>query len=101
MSRRESVWGHAPAPAADPAIDSCKLKPKLLPRDVVLLWNQFFAHGATMTFHRYLTIDAMRIFYREAGPPGAPVLLLLHGFPASSFMFRDLMAELSGQFRIV
>lgn len=54
-----------------------------------------------MTFHRYLTIDGTRIFYREAGQPGAPVLLLLHGFPASSFMFRDLITALSGQFHIV
>ena len=54
-----------------------------------------------MTFYRHLTIDGMRIFYREAGDAGAPVLLLLHGFPASSFMFRDLIARLSGRFRIV
>jgi pimeloyl-ACP methyl ester carboxylesterase len=54
-----------------------------------------------MTYHRYLTIDSMRVFYREAGKAGAPVLLLLHGFPASSFMFRDLMARLSGRFHII
>jgi len=54
-----------------------------------------------MTFYRHLTIDGMRIFYREAGEAGAPILLLLHGFPASSFMFRDLIARLSGRFRIV
>jgi pimeloyl-ACP methyl ester carboxylesterase len=54
-----------------------------------------------MTYHRYLTIDSTRVFYREAGKPGAPVLLLLHGFPASSFMFRDLMARLSERFHII
>ena len=54
-----------------------------------------------MTFYRHLTIDGMRILHREAGDAGAPVLLLLHGFPASSFMFRDLIARLSGRFRIV
>ena len=54
-----------------------------------------------MAFYRHLTIDGMRIFYREAGDAGAPVLLVLHGFPASSFMFRDLIARLSGRFRIV
>jgi pimeloyl-ACP methyl ester carboxylesterase len=54
-----------------------------------------------MTFYRHLTIDGVRIFYREAGDAGAPVLLLLHGFPASSFMFRDLIARLSGRFRII
>jgi len=54
-----------------------------------------------MTFYRHLTIDGVRIFYREAGDTGAPGLLLLHGFPASSFMFRDLIARLSGRFRII
>jgi pimeloyl-ACP methyl ester carboxylesterase len=54
-----------------------------------------------MTFYRHLTIDGVRIFYREAGDAGAPVLLLLHGFPASSFMFRDLIARLSGRFRVI
>ena len=54
-----------------------------------------------MTLHRYLTIDSTRIFYREAGKPEAPVLLLLHGFPASSFMFRDLMARLSERFHVI
>jgi pimeloyl-ACP methyl ester carboxylesterase len=54
-----------------------------------------------MTLHRYVTIDNTRIFYRESGKRGAPVLLLLHGFPASSFMFRDLMPRLSGDFHIV
>src|SRR5580704_14218416 len=61
----------------------------------------FATSGATMTLHRYLTIDSTRIFYREAGRPEAPVLLLLHGFPASSFMFRDLMARLSERFHVI
>jgi pimeloyl-ACP methyl ester carboxylesterase len=54
-----------------------------------------------MTFYRHTTIDGMRIFYREAGSPSAPTLLLLHGFPASSFMFRDLITHLSARFHIV
>jgi len=40
-------------------------------------------------------------FYREAGSPDAPVILLLHGFPASSFMYRDLMARLSDKFHLI
>lgn len=36
-------------------------------------------------------VDGLRIFYREAGPKNAPVLLLLHGFPTSGHMFRDLI----------
>jgi pimeloyl-ACP methyl ester carboxylesterase len=54
-----------------------------------------------MTFHRYVTIDGTRVFYRQAGKPGAPVLLLLHGFPASSFMFRDLIPRLSERFQLI
>jgi len=52
---------------------------------------------------RYHTIkvDALDIFYREAGPTNAPVILLLHGFPASSFMFRELMPSLAGKYRLI
>lgn len=41
--------------------------------------------------HRYATVDDHRLFYREAGSQDAPTLVLLHGFPTSSFMFRDLI----------
>lgn len=54
-----------------------------------------------MTFYRYVTIDKTRLFYREAGDAGAPVLLLLHGFPASSFMFRDLIERLADRFHVI
>src|ERR1700680_2754216 len=45
--------------------------------------------------------DGVRIFYRAAGDPTAPVLLLLHGFPASSFMFRELIPRLADQYRVI
>lgn len=52
---------------------------------------------------RYETerIDGMEIFYREAGTPGQPQLVLLHGFPTSSHMFRDLIRELGDDFHII
>ena len=52
---------------------------------------------------RYRTehVDGLRIFFREAGSRDQPTILLLHGFPASSFMFRDVMAKLSGDFHLV
>jgi pimeloyl-ACP methyl ester carboxylesterase len=51
--------------------------------------------------HRYADVDGYRVFYREAGHAGAPKLLLLHGFPSSSHMFRDLIPKLADRFHIV
>jgi pimeloyl-ACP methyl ester carboxylesterase len=45
--------------------------------------------------------DGVRVFYREAGPVDAPVLLLLHGFPASSFQYRELMPLLADRYRVI
>jgi pimeloyl-ACP methyl ester carboxylesterase len=46
-------------------------------------------------------IEGLKIFYRETGKPGSPKLVLLHGFPASSHQYRNLMTALSDQFHIV
>jgi pimeloyl-ACP methyl ester carboxylesterase len=51
--------------------------------------------------HRYLTIDGHRLFFREAGDPHAPALVLLHGFPTSSYMFRGLVAALADRYHVV
>jgi pimeloyl-ACP methyl ester carboxylesterase len=51
--------------------------------------------------YRTMEIDGVKIFYREAGSASAPAVLLLHGFPASSFMFRDLINQLSGHFHVI
>jgi pimeloyl-ACP methyl ester carboxylesterase len=51
--------------------------------------------------HRYATVGRHQIFYREAGPRDAPVIVLLHGFPASSFMFRHLIPQLADRYRVV
>lgn len=51
--------------------------------------------------YRTITVDDVEIFYREAGNPERPTLLLLHGFPTSSHMFRDLMPELADQYHLV
>jgi pimeloyl-ACP methyl ester carboxylesterase len=45
--------------------------------------------------------DGVKVFYRAAGDPNAPVVLLLHGFPTSSFMFRELIPRLADQFRVI
>lgn len=54
-----------------------------------------------MTTYRNASIDGLNVFYREAGPAGAPVVVLLHGFPSSSHMFRDLIPQLAGKFRVI
>jgi pimeloyl-ACP methyl ester carboxylesterase len=51
--------------------------------------------------HGYTSIDDVRVFYREAGPADAPVLLLPHGYPASSFQFRNLMPALSDRWHLI
>ena len=53
------------------------------------------------TLYRTIEFDGLRVFYRDAGPRDAPVILLLHGFPASSFMYRDLIERLAGEYRMV
>jgi pimeloyl-ACP methyl ester carboxylesterase len=45
--------------------------------------------------------DGVRVFYRSAGDPSAPVVLLLHGFPSSSFMFRELIPRLADRYRVI
>lgn len=52
---------------------------------------------------RYRTqeVGQVEVFYREAGPADGPVVLLLHGFPTSSHMFRDLIPELSDRYRVI
>jgi pimeloyl-ACP methyl ester carboxylesterase len=51
--------------------------------------------------HRTVTVDGLRVFYREAGDPKAPTVLLLHGFPTSSHMFRDLIPELARRYHVI
>jgi pimeloyl-ACP methyl ester carboxylesterase len=51
--------------------------------------------------YRTVKIDGVNVFYREAGPKNAPVLLLLHGFPTSSQMFRNLIPRLADRYRVI
>ena len=53
-----------------------------------------------VSIHR-VDADGVRVFYRAAGDPAAPVVLLLHGFPTSSFMFRELMPLLATRYRVI
>lgn len=51
--------------------------------------------------YRTTVVDGLEIFYRESGDPAAPAILLLHGFPASSFMYRELLVLLADRFHVV
>lgn len=55
---------------------------------------------ARTSFHT-MEADGVRVFYRQAGPVDAPVLLLLHGFPSSSHMFRELMPLMATRYRVI
>jgi pimeloyl-ACP methyl ester carboxylesterase len=52
-------------------------------------------------FYRTLNVEGLEIFYREAGSPDAPTVLLLHGFPSSSHMFRNLIPMLADEYHVV
>src|SRR6516162_552428 len=54
-----------------------------------------------MTAYKTIDINGQRIFYREAGKAGAPAILLLHGFPTSSHMFRNLIPQLAGEYHVI
>ena len=51
--------------------------------------------------YRTVKVDGVDVFYREAGPAGAPTVLLLHGFPTSSHMFRNLIPALADRYHVI
>jgi pimeloyl-ACP methyl ester carboxylesterase len=56
---------------------------------------------APAVHHRTTTVDGLEVFYRQAGAPGAPVVVLLHGFPTSSHMFRHLIPALADRYHLI
>ena len=65
------------------------------------LENSFGRKETSMIRYQYADVDGARIFYREAGRKNAPAILLLHGFPTSSHMFRNLIPLLSDDYRVI
>lgn len=59
------------------------------------------AISVTQTQHKTINIDGVNVFYREAGPIDAPTILLLHGFPTSSHMFRNLIPALADRYHLI
>jgi pimeloyl-ACP methyl ester carboxylesterase len=72
---------------------------------LALSWNQNATAGSEPenppVAYRTVKIDRVDIFYREAGPKDAPAILLLHGFPSSSHMFRNLVPRLADKYHVV
>src|SRR5271163_210226 len=54
-----------------------------------------------LTAHHRIEADGVTVFYREAGPADAPVVLLLHGFPTSSFQYRELIPRLADRYHVI
>ncbi|WP_375337232.1 alpha/beta fold hydrolase [Rhizobium lentis] len=59
------------------------------------------SHHVAVVHYRSAQIEGLKVFYREAGPAIGPVVLLLHGFPTSSHMFRDLIPQLADKYRVI
>jgi len=59
------------------------------------------ANAEVVVRHEFAEVDGHKIFYREAGPADAPVVLLLHGFPTSSRLFRALIPKLALRYRVL
>ena len=76
----------------------------LAPATAVASEQPVAKHGTAIppvVHHRTANIDGVDIFYREAGPSNGPVVLLLHGFPTSSHMFRRLIPALADRYRVI
>jgi len=63
--------------------------------------NDAQLNGTSNVLYKTAKIDGLDIFYREAGPKDAPTILLLHGFPTSSHMFRNLIPELADRYHVI
>jgi pimeloyl-ACP methyl ester carboxylesterase len=74
---------------------------QLLTLGIVLMVNQSVLAASRDIHYRTVDIQGVDIFYREAGDPKAPTILLLHGFPTSSHMFRDLIPLLADRYHLV
>lgn len=71
------------------------------PQSLAASAGQHVTSGTPVTHHLTSVHDGVKIFYRESGPKDAPVVLLLHGFPTSSHMFRNLIPALADRYRVI
>jgi pimeloyl-ACP methyl ester carboxylesterase len=97
MNRRDffaqgslAIAGSFPVIATDPAAEQRKEQVQMAEKTVI-----------PHTSIRRIETDGVTLFYREAGPSDAPVVLLLHGFPTSSFQYRELIPRLADHYRVI
>jgi pimeloyl-ACP methyl ester carboxylesterase len=81
--------------------EKLRLRAVLLALVLLFLADAEASVMAQPVFYRTIKVDGLSIFYREAGPSDAPVILLLHGLPSSSRMFQPLLERLSDQFHLI
>src|SRR5581483_11703082 len=74
---------------------------KLLLVTLYMLVQRLLKEIAMTTAYRAIAVDGLNMFYREAGDPKAPAVLLLHGFPTSSHMFRALIPALAERYHVI
>ena len=67
----------------------------------VMDWENAADSSTPTVFYRTLNVEGLEIFYREAGPWDTPAVLLLHGFPSSSHMFRNLIPMLADKYHVI
>jgi pimeloyl-ACP methyl ester carboxylesterase len=83
--------------------ESRLLKQLITPACILMV--SLFSLGAnatsTQTQYKTIEVDEVEIFYREAGPKDGPVIVLLHGFPTSSHMYRNLIPDLAKDYRVI
>lgn len=75
-------------------------KSNMMAQSIATTSNKTASVAATVHYRR-VNVNGINIFYREAGPVGAPVVLLLHGYPTSSHMFRNLIPMLSEKYHVI
>jgi pimeloyl-ACP methyl ester carboxylesterase len=97
FSRRLALGAAAMLTALLPAL----APPALAQTTGVAATREPIRPDSAVTRHRTAKVDGIDIFYREAGPADAPVVVLLHGFPTSSRMFRNLIPALSDRYRVI
>jgi pimeloyl-ACP methyl ester carboxylesterase len=74
----------------------------IIPTSVMAEESSLITKKLTETVHyEYANVDGMKIFYREAGNPSSPTILLLHGFPTSSHMYRNLIPLLADKYHVI